>query len=153
VLLADTAVPVWHNGRHELPWLFGSSAMASAGAAAAIFVDEDAVGPARRVAIGGAVAELALTEMMEHRLGETGEVYKQGEAGKFSKLAKGLTGAGVAMLATKRHKLGGALVCAGSMCMRWSVYKAGFQSARDPKYVIGPQRERANREGTRATTT
>ena len=25
VLLADTAVPVWHEARHELPWLFGAS--------------------------------------------------------------------------------------------------------------------------------
>jgi hypothetical protein len=32
------------------------------------------------------------------------------------------------------------------------VYKAGFQSARDPKYVVKPQRERADREGTKATT-
>jgi hypothetical protein len=38
--------------------------------------------------------------------------------------------------------LGGALVCAGELCLRWSVFKAGFQSARDPKYTVKPQRER-----------
>jgi hypothetical protein len=47
--------------------------------------------------------------------------------------------------------LGGALVLAGGMCMRWSVYKAGQQSARDPKYTVKPQRERATRDGTKAT--
>jgi hypothetical protein len=26
--------------------------------------------------------------------------------------------------------------------LRWSVFKAGFQSARDPKYTVVPQRER-----------
>ena len=26
VLVADTAVPVWHEGRRELPWIFAASA-------------------------------------------------------------------------------------------------------------------------------
>src|SRR3954447_15122885 len=75
VLLADTAVPVWHEARQELPWLFGSSAVASAGAAACIFCDPSAAGPARRLAVGGVIAEGALMQTMELRLGETGEVY------------------------------------------------------------------------------
>ena len=37
---------------------------------------------------------------------------------------------------------GGALVLAGEVALRWSVFKAGFQSARDPKYTVLPQRER-----------
>jgi formate-dependent nitrite reductase membrane component NrfD len=145
VLVADTAVPVWHEGRHELPWLFGCGAAASAGAVACLFVDEDSAGPARRAAIGGAVAELAFAELMEHRLGETGEVYRQGAAGSFARAAKALTLGGAALLATRRTKLGAAVVAAGSLCMRWSVYKAGQQSARDPKYTVKPQRERADR--------
>jgi hypothetical protein len=44
------------------------------------------------------------------------------------------------------------MVCAGELCLRWAVYKAGFQSARDPTYVVKPQRERASRDGTKATT-
>ena len=36
------------------------------------------------------------------------------------------------------------MICAGEMCLRWSVFRAGFQSARDPKYTVKPQRERAN---------
>ena len=158
VLVADTAVPVWHNARQELPWIFGASAAASAGAAACLFLDPDDAGPARRLAVAGVAAEGALMQSMELRLGEVGEVYHQGEAGTFSLAAKALAGAGAALLATRGRKsrgaavLGGALVCAGELCLRWSVYKAGFQSARDPKYTVKPQRERANRDGSKATT-
>ena len=53
VLLADTAVPVWHEARRELPWIFGASAAASAGAAACMFVHPREAGPARRLALGG----------------------------------------------------------------------------------------------------
>jgi len=74
VLIADTAIPVWHQGRQELPWLFGASAAASAGALACVFVDPAHAGPARRLATGAVAAEEALFETMEKRLGEVGEV-------------------------------------------------------------------------------
>ncbi len=98
VLVADTAVPVWHEGRRELPWIFAASAAASAGAAAGIFVHPWEAGPARRLAVAGVLAEGALMQLMELRLGELGEVYRQGTAGKLSWAAKGLatTGAGAA---------------------------------------------------------
>ena len=149
VLVADTAVPVWHEGRHELPWLFGASACASAGAAACAFLDPGEAGPARRLAVAGVAAEAIAMSVMELRLGETGEVYHRGTAGKLASAAKGLAGAGALLLARRGRRsrraavLGGALVCAGELCLRWSVFKAGFQSARDPKYTIKPQRERA----------
>jgi hypothetical protein len=41
---------------------------------------------------------------------------------------------------------GGALVLAGELALRWSVFKAGFQSARDPKYTVLPQRERLRKK-------
>jgi formate-dependent nitrite reductase membrane component NrfD len=158
VLVADTAIPVWHEARQELPWIFGASAMASAGAAASMVVHPREAGPARRLAIAGVITEGVLMQAMELRLGKIGEVYRQGEAGKFSWAAKGLAGAGAALLATKGRKsrgaavLGGALVCAGEVCLRWSVFKAGFQSARDPKYVVESQRKRVEQQGTKATT-
>ena len=157
VLVADTAVPVWHNARQELPWIFGASAAASAGAAASMFLAPGDAWPARRLAVAGVVAEGALMQTMGLRLGEVGEVYHRGAAGTFSTAAKLLAGGGAALLATRGRKsrgaavLGGALVCAGELCLRWAVYKAGFQSARDPKYTVKPQRERANREGSKAT--
>jgi formate-dependent nitrite reductase membrane component NrfD len=158
VLVADTAVPVWHEARHELPWIFGASAAASAGAAAAAFVPPRNAGPARRLAVAGVAAEGALMQAMERRLGAVGEVYRKGAAGRFSWAAKGLAGTGAALLATRGRRsrasaaLGGALVCAGELCLRWTVFKAGLQSARDPKYTVEPQRERANGNGTRVTT-
>jgi formate-dependent nitrite reductase membrane component NrfD len=158
VLVADTAIPVWHEARRELPWIFGASAAASAGAAACMFVPPAEAGPARRTAIAGVIAEGALMQTMELRLGTVGEVYHQGAAGKLSWAAKGMAGAGAALLATKGRRsrgaavLGGALVCAGEVCLRWAVYKAGFQSARDPKYVVETQRERIAQDGTKATT-
>ncbi|MGH3009365.1 MAG: NrfD/PsrC family molybdoenzyme membrane anchor subunit [Gaiellaceae bacterium] len=159
VLIADTAIPVWHEARRELPWLFGASAAASAGAAACMVVHPREAGPARRLAIAGVLAEGALMQTMELRLGKVGEVYKQGEAGKYAWAAKGMATAGAALLATRGKRsrgaavLGGALVCAGEVCLRWSVFKAGFQSARDPKYVVEPQRGRIAKQGTKVTTT
>lgn len=158
VLVADTAVPVWHDGRRELPWIFGASAAASSGAAASMFVHPRDAAPARRVALAGVLAEGALMQAMERRLGTIGEVYHQGPAGKLSWAAKGLAIAGTALLAGRGREsrasavAGGALVCAGELCLRWAVFKAGFQSARNPKYVVESQRQRIEREGTRATT-
>ena len=147
-LVSDTAVPVWHEAQHELPFLFGASAVASAGAVAAMAVPAAEAGPARRMAVGGAVVENVLMTAMEKRLGLVGEVYKKEEAGKYNKLAKACTIGGAALLATsgRRSRLaaaaGGALVLTGEVALRWSVFKAGFQSARDPKYTVVPQRER-----------
>jgi formate-dependent nitrite reductase membrane component NrfD len=147
-LFSDTAIPVWHEARHELPFLFGSSAAASAGAAAAIAVPPTEAAPARRLAIGGALVENAVMVAMERRLGMIGEPYKRDEAGRYAKLAKACTlgGAGLLALAGRRSRLasvaGGALVLGGEAALRWSVFKAGFQSARDPKYTVVPQRER-----------
>jgi formate-dependent nitrite reductase membrane component NrfD len=158
VLIADTAVPVWHDGRHELPWIFGASAAATAGAAAAMVVPPRDAGPARRVAVAGVLAEGALMQAMELRLGTVGEVYHEGEAGKLARAAKAVSVAGAALLALRGKRsraaavAGGALVCAGELCLRWSVFKAGFQSARDPKYVVESQRRRIEQQGTKATT-
>jgi hypothetical protein len=34
------------------------------------------------------------------------------------------------------------VLLAGELALRWSVFKAGFQSARDPRYTVLPQKER-----------
>ena len=147
-LVANTAIPVWSEARDELPWLFGASAVASAGAAAAMATPTGVAAPARRTAIGGVAAELALMQVMERKLGFVGEVYKQGEAGRFNKITKACTVAGTALLATRGKRsraaavAGGALILAGELALRWSVFKAGFQSARDPRYTVVPQKRR-----------
>jgi formate-dependent nitrite reductase membrane component NrfD len=151
-LLANTAIPVWSEAREELPWLFGASAAASAGAAAAMFTPIGAAGPARRAAIAGAVAELGVMEAMEKRLGFVGEVYKHGRAGKYARLSKLCTATGAGLLAWRGGRsraaaaTGGALVLAGELALRWSVFRAGFQSARDPRYTVLPQKERLRKQ-------
>jgi polysulfide reductase-like protein len=151
VLVADTAVPVWHEAGRELPFVFAGSAAASAGAAATVLTPAAEAGPARRLAVGGALLELGAVQVMERRLGELGEPYHQGSAGRFARAAKACTaaGAGLVALGGRRRRgvavAGAALLLAGSVCERWAVYKAGFQSARDPRYVVGPQRERLGR--------
>jgi DMSO reductase anchor subunit len=149
VLVADTSIPVWHEARRELPLLFAASSAASAGAAAAILTPTEHAGPARRLAIGGALVEIGVAEAMKRRLGAfLAEPYEKGDAGRFDNLSKACSGAGAALMALAGRKrrsaavAGGALVLAGAVLERWSVYRAGFQSARDPKYTVMPQRER-----------
>ena len=87
---------------------------------------------------------------MERRLGFVGEVYEQGDAGRLraasSKAAdgggRGAARAGAAGAAAPPRSPGSALVLGGELALRWSVFKAGFQSARDPRYTVVPQRER-----------
>jgi hypothetical protein len=139
---------VWHEARRELPWLFGASAAASAGAATTLFLPTYEAGPARRLAVAGAAAELGVMEAMQHRLGFVGEVYKKEEAGKLARASKVLSATGAAVLAMPGRRsrgaavAGSALILAGELALRWSVFRAGFQSARDPRYTVIPQKQR-----------
>jgi hypothetical protein len=148
VLVANTAVPVWHEAGGELPLVFAGSALASAGAASTVLTPPGEAGPARRLAVVGAVVELGAVGAMERRLGELAEPYHEGPAGRYAKLARGCTalGAATVALAGRRRRwaavAGSGLLLAGSAFERLAVYKAGFQSARDPKYVVKPQRDR-----------
>jgi Polysulphide reductase, NrfD len=157
-LVANTAVPVWHEARRELPFVFAGSAAASAGAAAAIATPPEQAGAARRLAVAGALLELAATTAMEMRLGQLlGEPYRQGAAGRFTRLAKGCSASGAALVALAGRRragaaVGGGLLLAGSLFERLAVYRAGIQSAADPKYTVVPQRERATCIGSKATT-
>jgi hypothetical protein len=90
---------------------------------------------------------------MKKRLGPfLAEPYHEGRSGRYARLAKGLTaaGAGVLALAGRRRAgavVGGALLLAGGAFQRWAVFRAGFASARDPKYTVVPQRERVEARG------
>jgi hypothetical protein len=154
-LLADTAIPVWHEARRELPLVFAASAAATAGGAATILTPPEDAGPARRLALMGAVVEVAARKVMERRLGPfLGEPYFEGESGRYATLAKRLTSAGAVVLGlTGRRRAGavagGALLLAGGAFQRWAVFRAGFASARDPKYTVVPQRARLEDAGRR----
>jgi len=152
VLVADTAIPVWHEARHELPFVFAGSAAASAGAAATLLVPTAESGPARRLAVTGGLLELGAAEVMRARLGELGEPYRLADAHRWSRAATVCTAAGTALLGLvgRRRRVavaGSALLLAGSVCQRWAVYRAGFISAADPKYTVAPQRRRIEERG------
>lgn len=156
-LVADTSIPVWHDARAELPALFASSGLAAAGAAATLVTPAAHTGPARRAAFIGALGELAVDGTMRRRLGPIGDVYERDRAGRFHRAARATTVAGAALVAAgggRRRPLamvGSALLLAGSVCTRWAVYRAGFQSAADPVATLGPQRARLVRgERTRS---
>ncbi|HEX6256608.1 MAG TPA: NrfD/PsrC family molybdoenzyme membrane anchor subunit [Euzebyales bacterium] len=149
VLFADTAVPVWHEARRELPFAFAAGAATAAGAASWLAAGDEVGGPARRLAVGAAVVELAVVEGMRRRLGDLAEPYEREDAGRFATAARWLTAAGATLSAIGRGRrmvrvLGAGALLAGSLCERWAVYRAGFISARDPRYTVGPQRARAD---------
>jgi hypothetical protein len=143
VLLSDTANPAWHESRRELPFLFASGAAASAGAAAALATPPEHAGPARRAMLVGTAGSQLAGALMVRRLGPIARAHATGEAGRYRQAARLLDAAG-AMLALsggrRRGRLGAALVLAGAAATRFSVFKAGFQAAEDPRYVLETQR-------------
>jgi hypothetical protein len=156
-LIANTSVPVWHEARRTLPLLFASGAAASAGAATSVFTPVRAAGPARRLALIGAVGELAATQVMERRLGPLARPYKEGTSGKLSHAATALTAVGGLVLARwgRRRRsaavFGGAALLAGAATERFAVFHAGIASAQDPQQTVGPQRERVEARRVQAS--
>jgi formate-dependent nitrite reductase membrane component NrfD len=149
VLVADTAVPAWHEARRELPFLFAGSALASAGAVGMLATPRAEAGPARAVAALGAAMEITAGEVMERRLGLAGEPYREGRAGRLMRAGR-LLAAGGGLLAVVAGRgrtltaLSGLALTAGALCTRFSILAAGRASAADPKYTVVPQRERLN---------
>ncbi|MPZ64610.1 MAG: polysulfide reductase [Pseudonocardiaceae bacterium] len=156
VLLADTAVPAWHEAHPQLPVVFAGSALASAGGVGLLAGAE--AGPARRMAVLGAAVELGATELMERSIGLPGEAYRTGRAATVLRAARALTAAGgVGALLGMRHPgsrvtsvLSGLLLNAGAATTRYGIFEAGMQSARDPKFTVVPQRQRLAERGAAA---
>src|SRR5262249_34696860 len=106
--------------------------------------------PAARLAVAGAVTELAAGYLIERRLGPVAEPYRKGEPGELMLAARVLTatGAAAALAARGRSRFlcmtAGATLVAASAVIRFGVFHAGRASARDPKHTIAPQRTRAD---------
>jgi hypothetical protein len=86
------------------------------------------------------------------RLGELGEPYRLADARRWSRAATASTAVGAALIGLGGRRraaaaAGSALLLAGSVCQRWAVYRAGFISAADPKYTVGPPRRRIEERG------
>lgn len=153
-LVSDTAVPAWHEARRELPFVFAAGAAASAGAAATLLLPGRDAEPARRLAMAGAIAGEGAFALMRRRLGYLGRPYDEGAAGTLRRISAVATLGGAAVLARRGRTsraaavAGSLLVLGGELAVRWSVFRAGFQSARDPAYTVRPQCERASQRAT-----
>ena len=151
VLLSDTATPTWHDAHQHLPFVFVGSASAASGGLGMLGAPVSEAGPARRLAVGGAVLELAVEHRMERAMGITAEPLHAGHAGTLMRASTLLTVAGAAgacLLAGRSRAaavVSGAALMAGSACLRFGVFEAGQESARDPRYTVVPQRERLAR--------
>jgi formate-dependent nitrite reductase membrane component NrfD len=147
-LIADTAVPAWHEGHRELPYVFAGSAASAAAGAGLLAAPLAQTRPAANLAVAGAVAELAAEHLMERRLGMVAQALHDGTAGKRLKAAKALTAAGALGAATVARRsragagLSGAALLAGSALTRFGLFEGGMASARDPRYTVEPQRAR-----------
>jgi formate-dependent nitrite reductase membrane component NrfD len=148
-LISDTAVPSWHEGHKEMPFVFAGSASSAAGGLALVLAPAAENGPARRMAVGGAALELASAELMKRRMGLAAEPFEQGAAHRLLRAAELLTAGGAALAACAGPRRGrglavaaGAALLTGSAALRFGVFRAGVASAEDPKYTVVPQRER-----------
>ncbi len=81
VLISDTATPTWHEGHRELPFLFVGSAALASGGMGMLTVPVPQAGPARRLAVGGVLLELAAERRMESSLGIAAETAARRDAG------------------------------------------------------------------------
>src|SRR5436309_802291 len=70
--------------------------------------------------------------------------YRSGRASRAAKAANPLLafGAGLVASGRRRARAGAAMVVAGVLLTRWSIFQAGFDSAEDPTFTVKPQRDR-----------
>jgi hypothetical protein len=146
-LISDTAVPAWHDGHREMPFVFVTSGAMAAGGLGLAAAPAPEQGLARRVAIFGAVGELVSSQVMERRMGMVAEPYRTGKSGRRMKIGKALALAGGALVVFGRgdrvvSALGGGTLVLASAFTRFGIFEAGMASSRDPKYTVKPQRAR-----------
>jgi hypothetical protein len=150
-LITDTAVPAWHDGHREMPFVFAGSAAMAAGGFGLLAAPPGESQPAGNLAVFGVATEATAFELMTRRMGMAAETYRSGRAGGYIRAGQALSvlGAAGALLGRAGGRRGrvisalsGASLLAASAATRWGVFHAGLASAADPKYTVVPQRER-----------
>ena len=147
-LIANTAVPAWHDGYRYLPFVFAASATSAAAGLGLTGAPLRENVPALRLGVLAGAAEIATEKVMEKRMGLPGEAYREGRARRYSQIAQATTTAGVvtAALLGRRSRAAaaaaGTALVAGSAMARFAIFQAGLNSAQDPKYTVVPQRQR-----------
>ncbi|MFE9610746.1 NrfD/PsrC family molybdoenzyme membrane anchor subunit [Streptomyces sp. NPDC006012] len=147
-LLSQTAVPAWHEAHRELPFVFTGSAAASAAGLGMVLAPVAEAGPARRLGAAGAAAEIVASRLIDRRPGFVTQAYTTGRPHRLRRASECLTlaGAVTALTLARRSRaaaaVGGLALMAGSVLQRFGTFEAGVTSAKDPAYVVKPQRER-----------
>jgi DMSO reductase anchor subunit len=152
-LICDTAVPAWHQGYREMPYVFAGSAASAAGGLGLLATRPADARPARDLAVFGAAVELIAKRRLIGRLTRSegqslAEPYETGTTGAILRLAEILTAGALAGAVLGRRSravsaLAGASLVAASAMTRFGIFEAGMASARNPKYTIVPQRRRS----------
>ncbi len=150
-LISDTAVPAWHDGFREMPFVFVGSGATAAGGLGLVAAPLPEAAPARNLAILGVAAELAASSRLKKRIGMVAGPYKSGRGGAYLRAGQVLSVAGIAgSVLGRRSKLAtvasGAAFLAASAATRWGIFHAGLASAGDPRYTVVPQRERLRQQ-------
>src|SRR4051794_38941315 len=130
-LVANTAVPAWHEAHRELPFVFGGSGAQAAGGLAMMLVPLDQAGPARRMALAGVAIELVAAERILQK-GLVAEPYRIGRPGRLMRLARNVSigAAAATALAGRRSRVlstvAGAAYLTASLATRFGVFEAGL---------------------------
>jgi hypothetical protein len=148
-LISDTAVPAWHEGFKEMPFVFASSALTAAGGMGMLAARTAETGPVRVLGAAAGAAELGLIELMKYNMGEVKESFTESKkAHRYERAAKVATGIGIftGVVLGKRSRIAsavaGAALLAGSALTRFAIFEAGLVSAENPRYTVLPQRKR-----------
>lgn len=149
VLLADTAHPVWHESRRELPFVFVGSAALASGGVQMILTPTALAGPVRRLTLLGVGTELIAMHRLEQHLADLhiDEPITSGQGASKLHLARALTIAGgTGTLLAGRSRLlaiaSGAALATASALTRAGIVEAGIESAKDPQYTVRVQKDR-----------
>ena len=148
-LLSTTAVPVWREMRHSLPFLFVSSAASSAAALLQMTdLNRDEARIAGRfatIAQLGEVAAIWAAEREAGRIERVGRPLDEGVAGSLWKASKLTTIASLVLgLVPVRSGIKrfarGLFATVGSIALRFAVFHAGKASARDAMATFALER-------------
>jgi formate-dependent nitrite reductase membrane component NrfD len=147
VLISDTAVPAWHDGHREMPYVFVGSAATAAAGLGLLGAPTSQAAPARALAVLGAAVELTAFELMQRRIGMISRAYSTGRAGRYVRTSQMLTMVGVTGAVLSRRSrwvsaLSGAALLGASAATRFGIFHAGIASSTDPAYTVLPQRQR-----------
>jgi hypothetical protein len=149
VLISNSAVPIWQQGRKILPLLFGASSMAGL---ASLLDLMELRNDERHVSVYfgtvGRVAELAAGAVMEReaaRVPQVGKALHEGVAGALWTAAKVATASSLVISLLPGQTRGkriaaGVLGTIGAVCLRFAVFHAGKASSLDPRATFRQQR-------------